>query len=67
METTEPKYQVYGYRWVILIVYFLINLIIQVQWLTFAPIAREARTVYAALGFADAYAYHYRARAATPA
>lgn len=26
-----------------------------------------ARTVYAALGFADVYAYHYRARAATPA
>lgn len=51
METTEPKYQVYGYRWVILIVYFLINMIIQVQWLTFAPIAREARTVYAATPF----------------
>ncbi len=42
----EVTYQVYGYRWIILLVYFLINMIIQMQWLTFAPIAREARVVY---------------------
>src|SRR5271157_986458 len=40
------QYKVYGYRWVVLLVYFLINMIIQMQWLTFAPIAREARIVY---------------------
>lgn len=37
---------VYGYRWVILAVVALISALIEVQWLTFAPIAREAREVY---------------------
>jgi MFS family permease len=37
---------VYKYRWVVLAVYALINAVEQVQWLTFAPIAREARAVY---------------------
>ncbi|MBA4369240.1 MAG: MFS transporter [Desulfobacterium sp.] len=35
-----------GYRWVILFVFSVINAVMQMQWLTFAPIAREARLVY---------------------
>lgn len=37
---------VYGYRWVVLLVFALITALIEIQWLTFAPIAREAREVY---------------------
>ncbi len=37
---------VYGYRWVVLLVFALISAVIQIQWLTFAPIAREARLFY---------------------
>jgi hypothetical protein len=47
--TTE--YKVYGYRWIVLLVYFIITFIISMQWLTFAPIAREARVVYNATAF----------------
>ena len=38
--------RVYGYRWTVLAVFALINAVIQIQWLTFAPIAREARLFY---------------------
>jgi len=38
--------KVYGYRWVILFVYFIINLLMQVQWITLAPITSEAVTFY---------------------
>ncbi|MBU0712122.1 MFS transporter [bacterium] len=37
---------IYRYRWVVLTVFSIINAIIQLQWLTFAPIAREARLFY---------------------
>lgn len=42
----EEKYKVYGYRWVVLAVFFLITVAIEIQWLSFAPIAREARAAY---------------------
>jgi sugar phosphate permease len=42
----EITYRSYGYRWVVLAVFFLITVAIEIQWLTFAPIAREARTAY---------------------
>lgn len=38
--------RVYGYRWIVLTVFALITAVIQIQWLTFAPIAREARLFY---------------------
>lgn len=38
-------------RWGILAVYALLSLILQLQWLTFAPIAREAQAVYGATPF----------------
>ena len=44
MERGEIK--VYGYRWVILFVYFIINLLMQIQWITLAPITSEAVTFY---------------------
>ena len=43
---TENEVKVYKYRWVILAVYAVINAVVQLQWLTFAPIAREARSLY---------------------
>ncbi len=46
MKAEEVQYKVYGYRWVVLLVFILITIIIQMQWLTFAPIARQARVVY---------------------
>ncbi|HQF06987.1 MAG TPA: MFS transporter [Spirochaetota bacterium] len=42
----EEKFTVYGYRWVVLAVFFLITVAIEIQWLSFAPIAREARAAY---------------------
>lgn len=42
----DNRIKSYGYRWVILALYSLITAIIQIQWLTFAPIAREAKQFY---------------------
>ncbi len=42
----EKSTGVFGYRWVVLLVFALISAVIQIQWLTFAPIAREARLFY---------------------
>lgn len=38
--------RVYPYRWVVLSAYAVITAVIEIQWLTFAPIAREARSIY---------------------
>jgi MFS family permease len=40
--TTEVK--VYGYRWVVLLVYMFVSLIMQVYWIAYAPITGEAAT-----------------------
>jgi MFS family permease len=42
----QEDFKVYGYRWVILFVYFLINALMQMQWITFAPVTSEAVTFY---------------------
>lgn len=42
----EVTYRTYGYRWVVLAVFFLITVVIEIQWLAFAPIAREAQVAY---------------------
>jgi MFS family permease len=39
-----PK--VYPYRWVILLVFMLINLVVQIQWLAHAAVARPAAVFY---------------------
>lgn len=48
MTKEEAQYRTYGYRWVVLLVFVLITIIIEIQWLTFAPIARQARAFYGA-------------------
>jgi MFS family permease len=42
----EIKAEASGYRWVVLFVFSIINAVMQIQWLTFAPVAREARLFY---------------------
>lgn len=39
-------YKVYGYRWVVLAVFMLINLIMQTLWISYAPITGPAATYY---------------------
>jgi MFS family permease len=43
----EKAYKVYKYRWVVLVAYMFLAIVIQVQWLTHAPIARAAEVFYA--------------------
>ncbi len=42
--SAEPK--VYPYRWVILLVFMLINMVVQIQWLAHAAVARPAEAFY---------------------
>lgn len=42
----NEKYKVYEYRWVVLAVFMLINLTIQMLWITYAPITGIAATFY---------------------
>lgn len=42
----EKNYQVYGYRWVVLGVFMLINVAIQILWICFAPITGPAAEFY---------------------
>ncbi len=38
----EKAFKVYGYRWVVLGLFFIINLVMQANWITFAPITGDA-------------------------
>ncbi len=42
----EKKFQVYGYRWVVLAVFMFINLTIQMLWIGYAPITGPAAKFY---------------------
>ena len=42
----EKKYQIYGYRWVILAVFMFVNITVQILWITFAPISGTAAEFY---------------------
>lgn len=42
----DSKTAVSGYRWIVLFVFSIVNAVMQMQWLTFAPVAREARLFY---------------------
>ncbi|MEJ2486105.1 MAG: MFS transporter [Anaerolineales bacterium] len=42
----EEKYKLYGYRWVVLAVFMLINITIQVLWIAYAPITGVAAEFY---------------------
>src|SRR4030067_2477167 len=43
---SEEHYSIYGYRWVVLAVFVLINLPIQILWLPFASITLPASQYY---------------------
>jgi len=42
----EEKIQVYGYRWILLIVFMLGNLALQILWISYATVTLEAATYY---------------------
>ena len=46
MASEEKTYHVYGYRWVVLAVFMFVNLAIQVLWIAYAPITKEAASFY---------------------
>lgn len=45
------EYKVYSYRWVVLGVFSLLNLVIQLNWITFAPITVECIRLYNTTAF----------------
>jgi len=51
MVSAAPTFTVYRARWGVLAVYSLVSLVLQLQWLTFAPIAREAAAAYGVTPF----------------
>jgi hypothetical protein len=42
----KDGYRVYGYRWVVLAVVMLVNLTIQMLWISFAPITSTSAAYY---------------------
>lgn len=42
----ESGYTVYGYRWIVLLFYSLIQAVMQMLWITFAPITGDAAKFY---------------------
>lgn len=42
----KGQYKVYGYRWVVLLVYAYIQAVMQMLWITFAPITGDAAAYY---------------------
>jgi MFS family permease len=45
-EQVSAQYRVYGYRWVVLAVFMLVNLTMQMLWIAYAPITSMASTYY---------------------
>ena len=43
----KEEFKVYSYRWVVLAAFMLVTMLIEVQWLTHAPVARAAEVFYA--------------------
>ncbi|MCK4529827.1 MAG: MFS transporter, partial [Candidatus Marinimicrobia bacterium] len=43
----EKSFKIYGYRWVVLGAFMLASMMVNIQWLTHAPVARAAETFYA--------------------
>ena len=43
---TESNFKIYPYRWVVLAVFMLINIMVQVLWICYAPIASSAAGSY---------------------
>ena len=45
-DRATDTYRVYGYRWVVLAVFMLVNLAIQMLWISYAPITSQAAKYY---------------------
>ena len=43
---SRPTFRVYGYRWVVLAVFMLINITIQMLWISYSPITGPAARFY---------------------
>jgi len=43
---TKSIYKIYKYRWVVLLVFALLNAVIQMSWITFAPVTVDAIKLY---------------------
>ena len=43
----EKTFKVYPYRWIVLVAYMLACMVVNIQWLTHAPVARAAEVFYA--------------------
>ncbi len=46
VDGATDAYRVYGYRWVVLAVFMLVNLAIQMLWISYAPITSQAASYY---------------------
>jgi MFS family permease len=42
----DTHFKVYGYRWVVLVAFAIINAIVQLNWIVFAPITVDCITLY---------------------
>jgi MFS family permease len=42
----KANYRVYGYRWVVLAAYMLVNLTVQLLWIAYAPVTAKAAAFY---------------------
>ncbi len=42
----EKSIQIYGYRWVVLLLFFFTNVISQILWVTYAPVTSHATKFY---------------------
>ena len=42
----DKSYKVYPYRWVVLLVFSLLNAVVQMNWITFAPVTVDAIRLY---------------------
>lgn len=46
LRAADGGYRVYGYRWVVLAVFMLVNLTIQILWISYAPVTTSAASYY---------------------
>jgi cyanate permease len=42
----KPRFRLYGYRWVVLAVFMLINMTIQILWISYSPVTGPAAAFY---------------------
>jgi MFS family permease len=43
---SEEKIQVYGYRWIVLLLFMLVNITVQILWITFAAVTIPAQAYF---------------------